>query len=135
MRPIVQFLLSKLSGTDVRMWVASVAVVLVLLIVGGAVKLYDRSRKRFDETVALQARVSDALMGEPSLTGLSLTPTVRMPLWRREPVMIELRGSVPRPGLRQAAVSLVLREVEALGKSCCLQDRIVVAPAGLTGAV
>lgn len=132
MRAIVQFLLSKLSGTDVGIWMAFVAVILSLLVAGLAVRFYTRSRKREDEAIALQMRVSDALMVEPSLTGL--TPTVRLPLWRREPVMIELNGSVPRPGLREAAVNLVLREVEAMGKSCCLQDRIVVAPAGLTGA-
>lgn len=162
MRPIVQFLSSKLSGMGVRVWTrlspvptlfpamapgstpglaagstvvtAFVAVALVLLIVGVAVKLYDRSREREDEAVELQARLSEALMGEPSLTGLPLTPTVRRPLWRRGPVMIDLSGSVPRPGLRQAAVNRILREVDSMGKSCCLQDRIVVAPAGLRGA-
>jgi hypothetical protein len=110
---------------------AFVAVVLMLLIVGVAVKLYDQSRKREDEAVALQARLSDALMLEPSLTGVSLTPTVRMPRWRRGPMMIELAGLVPRPALRQAAVNLVLREVAGTGKGCCLQDRIVVTPARL----
>ncbi len=108
-----------------------VAVVLVLLIVGVAGKLYDRSRKREDEAVALQARLSDALMLEPSLTAVSLTPTVRMPRWRRGPMMIELAGLVPRPALRQAAVNLILREVASTGKSCCLQDRIAIAPARL----
>src|SRR5512132_1481833 len=98
MRAIVQFLFSKLSGTDVGIWMAFVAVMLSLLVAGLAVRFYTRSRKREDEAIALQTRVSDALMVEPSLTGL--TPTVRLPLWRREPVMIELNGSVPRPGLR-----------------------------------
>lgn len=156
MRPIVQFLSSRLSGVGV--WarlspgptlfpamapgsspelgagsgvMAFVAVVLVLLIVGVAVKLYDRSRKREDEAVALQAKLSDTLMLEPSLAGLSLTPTVRMPLWRRGPMMIELAGLVPRPALRQTAINLVLREVASTDKSCCLQDRIVVTPARL----
>ncbi|MDO8477552.1 MAG: hypothetical protein Q7W02_15405 [Candidatus Rokubacteria bacterium] len=45
--------------------------------------------------------------------------------------MIELSGSVPRPALRQAAITLVLREADSIGKSCCLQDRIAVTPARL----
>jgi hypothetical protein len=154
MRPIVQLLSSQVSGPGVRMWaqlsagptpfaamapgvtsdagyvqgnvVAFLALVLLLVAVGVAVKLYDRSRKREDEAVALQARISNVLMVEPSLAGLLLTPTVRMPRWRREPVMIELSGWAPRPALRQAAINLVIREVESMGLSCCLQDRVVV---------
>jgi hypothetical protein len=160
MKPIVQFFFSRLSGPGPRMWAQQslgptplaamtpavtpdvgavdagfmpvvAAVVLLVLIVWSAVKLYDRSRKREEEAVALQARISDALMIELSLSGLSLTPTVRMPLWRRDAVMIELSGSVPRPALRQAAIDLVLREVDSTGKSCTLQDRIAITPARL----
>ena len=159
MRPIVQLFFARLPGPGLRMWaqqslgptplaavtpgstpdfgavdaglVPIAAVVLLVLIVWSAVKLYDRSRKRDEEAVALQAKISDALMVEPSLSGLPLTPTVRMSLWRHDPVMIELSGSVPRPALRQAAIDVVLREVESIGKSCALQDRIAVTSARL----
>ena len=154
MRPMVQFLSSKISAPGMRTWaqlsagptpfaamapgvtsdsgyvsgdvVAFVAVVLLLAAVGVAVKLYDRSRSREDEAMALQAKISNALMVEPSLAGLPLTATVHMPRWRREPVTIVLSGSVSRPALRQAAIDLAIREVESTGKSCCLQDRMVV---------
>jgi hypothetical protein len=154
MRQIVQFLSSKISAPGTRMWaqlsagptpfaamapgvtsdsayvngdvMAFVAVVLLLAGVGVAVKLYDRSRRREVEATALQAKISNALMVETSLAGLPLTPTVQMPRWRREPVTIVLSGSVPRPALRQAAINLAIREVESTGKSCCLQDRMVV---------
>lgn len=159
MRPIVQFFFVRVSGPGLRMWARQslgptplaalmpqstpdvgavdasfmpvAAVVLLVLIVWSAVKLYDRSRKREQEAVALQAKISDALIVEPSLSGLPLTPTVRMPLRRRGPVIIELSGSVTRPALRQAAITLVLREVDSIGKSCALRDRTAVTPARL----
>ncbi len=151
---IAQFFSSKISAPGTRLWtqlsagptpfaamapgvtsdsgyvrgdvMAFVAVVLLLAAVGVAVKLYDRSRRREDEAMALQAKISNALMAEPSLARLPLTPTVRMPRWRRGPAMIELSGWVPRPALRQAAINLVIREVESMGLSCCLQDRVAV---------
>lgn len=107
MRPIVQFFFSRLSGPGLRMWTQQslgptplaamtpgstpnvgavdaglmpiAAVVLLVLIVWSAVKLYDRSRTREEE----------------------------------------------------AAMTLVLREVDSIGKSCALQDRIAVTPARL----
>lgn len=160
MKPIVQFVFARLPGPGLRMWAqqslgptplaamtpastpdvgavdagfvpVAAVVLLLVLAVWSAVKLYDRSRKRDEEAAALQANISDALMVEPSLSGLPLTPTVRMSLWRHDPVMIELRGSVPRPALRQAAIDVALREVDSLGKSCSLLDRIAVTPARL----
>ena len=44
---------------------------------------------------------------------------------------VELSGSVPRPALRQAAIDVVLREVESTGRSCALQDRLAVTSARL----
>ncbi|MBI3105334.1 MAG: hypothetical protein HYY95_07145 [Candidatus Rokubacteria bacterium] len=159
MRPIMQFLFARLPGPGLGMWaqqslgptplaamtpgsapdfgavdaglVPIAAVVLLVLIVWSAVKLYDRSRKPDEEAVALQAKISDALMVQPSLSGLPLTPTVRMSLWRHDPVMIELSGSVPRPTLRQAAIGVALREVDSRGKGCSFLDRIAVTSARL----
>ena len=51
--------------------VATMLVVVVLL--GVAVKLYDLKRKREDEAIAAQARISDALLMEATLAGLPLT--------------------------------------------------------------
>jgi hypothetical protein len=160
MRLIVSCFVSELSGPGPQMWaqqslratlLAAVtpgstpdadavgaglmqvvaSVVLLVVILWSVVTLYDRSRKRAEEAVALQARISDALMLERSLSGFPLTPTVRMPLWGRGQVMVELSGSVPRPALRQAAIDLVLREVDSTGKGCTLQDRIDVMPTRL----
>lgn len=55
---------------------------LVVVLLGVAVKLYDLKRKREDEAVAAQARISDALLMDANLAGLPLTPTAHLPLWR-----------------------------------------------------
>jgi hypothetical protein len=86
------------------------------------------------DAAALQARISDALMVDPMLSRLPLTATVRIPLWNGRPVMVEVSGTTPRAGLRQAAVDLVLREALRAGKSCRLVDRISVDPAMLSHA-
>lgn len=151
MREIVSGFFSKLSALGPQMWARQslaptpvaatpdagavdvglvpvvAAVALLVVILWSAVTLYDLSRRRTEDAVALQARISDALMTERSLSGLAVTPTVRMPLWDRGPVEVELTGSVPRPALRQVAVDLALREVGATGRTCSLQDRIAVA--------
>jgi hypothetical protein len=100
-------------------------VVALLIAVGVMVKLYDLRRKREDEAVALQARLSDALLAEPSLSSLPLVPTVRIPM-RGSPVNIEIVGTVPRPEFRQAAVDLVVREAARSVKSYRVDARISV---------
>ena len=104
------------------------AIILLLLLVGVGVKLYDLKRKREQDAAALQARMSDALMVDPVLSPFPLTPTVRIPLWSGRPVMIEVSGVVPGAGLRQAAVDLALREALRHGRTCRLVDRIAVDP-------
>src|SRR5438876_2032641 len=100
-------------------------VVVLLIAVGVMVKLYDLRRKREDEAVALQARLSDALLAEPSLGSLPLVPTVRIPM-RGSPVTIEIVGTVPRPELRQAAIDFVVREAARSVKSYRVEDRISI---------
>lgn len=103
--------------------------IILLLILGVAVKLYDLKRKRDDEAVAIQARISEALMVDPSLAPLPITATVRLPFWQGSPVMIDLAGTVPWAGLRQVAADLTLREAQKSGKACRLQDLVTVDPA------
>jgi hypothetical protein len=111
------------SGSGAFMVAALVVVLLVA--VGVMVKLYDLRRKREDEAVALQARLSDALLAEPSLSSLPLVPTVRIPM-RGSPVTIEIVGTVPRAELRQAAVDLVVREAARSVKSYRVDARISI---------
>jgi hypothetical protein len=110
------------------------AIVILLLIVGVGVKLYDLKRKQEQDAAALQARISDALMTDPMLSPFPITPTAHIPLWSGKPVMVEVTGTVPGAGLRQAAVDLVLREALRTGRTCRLVDRISVDPGMLKRA-
>ena len=109
--------------------VATMLFLLVLL--GVAVKLYDLKRKREDEAIAAQARVSDALLMDATLAGLPLTPTAHLPLWRGTPLVVEITGAVPRPELREAAVDLARRELGRSRSDFQIEDRIAVDPAPL----
>ena len=89
---------------------ALVFVVGLLAIAGIAVKLYDMKRKRESEGVALQSQLSYALLTEPSLAHLPITPTVHVPFGPRPQAVIALTGTVPTPALREAVLRLVTRE-------------------------
>src|SRR5258705_4423725 len=102
---------------------------LVVVLLGVAVKVYDLKRKREDEAVAAQARISDALLMDANLAGLPLTPTAHLPLWRGTPLVIEIKGAVPRTELRDAAVDVAKREIARSRSDFQIDDRIAVDPA------
>ncbi len=109
--------------------VAILAVVLVLLIgIGVAVKLYDVKRRRVEETAALQAFVSEALMLDRTVTGLPIAAFVSRSLWPRSPVVISVRGSVPTPELRNVVMRLVEGEAFRRQPGALVEDRLMVDP-------
>ena len=105
---------------------AFVFVVALLAMTGIAVKLYDMKRKREDEAVALQARLSDALLIEPLLAHLPITPTVRIPFGQHGQAVITITGTVPMPWFRDAVLQLVNREAAPLTYNYRIEDRLVV---------
>jgi hypothetical protein len=74
--------------------------------------------------------MSDALLEEPRLYGLAVTPTIRLSLWGKPPVTVEISGSVPQPELRELAVQVVMRAMsDHHGPTDFrIEDRIVVNP-------
>ncbi len=110
-----------------------VIVVLVMLALiatlGVAVKASDLKRRRTDAAVALQGRIADALLSDPTLGHLPIAATARVPFWKRSPVTIEVTGPVPTPDLREAAMSLVIGEAFNSGLQFRVEDRISVDPA------
>lgn len=92
------------------------------------IKVYDLYRRREAESLAIQGRISNALLRDPSLSRLPIAAAVSIPLWRGSPVTIEMTGPVPHPNLREAAVHLALREAKASGATISLEDRIIVDP-------
>jgi hypothetical protein len=107
---------------------AFVCVIALLVMVGAAVKLYDMKRKREDEAVAIQARLSDTLLTEPALALLPVTPTVRRPLGWHAQAVITLAGTVPTRALRDAVLQLVNREAASLADNYRIEDRLLVDP-------
>jgi len=106
--------------------VAVVVVLALLAIVGIAVKLYDLKRKREEEALSLQARISDALLLDPSLAGLPVIASASIPRWRRSAPVVEVIGTVPTQQLRDAAVELVKRQLAGLRSGARIEDRVVV---------
>src|SRR3989304_8826081 len=102
---------------------ALVFVIGLLAITGIAVKLYDMKRKREDEGVALQARLSDALLTEPSLARLPITPTVHVSLGPRPQAVIALTGAVPTPALHDAGLGLGIRKASEPVTKSRLENR------------
>ena len=109
----------------------STAIVILLLlgllvIVGIGVKLYDLKRKREAEGVQLQAQISDALLRDPELFGLAVTPTAHVPWWSGTPVHLEVVGRVPTPEARERALRLVEAEARQIRSDVVIADRLEV---------
>ena len=99
---------------------------LLVVLLGVAVKLFDLKRKREEEAVAAQARIADALLMDSTLAALPLTPTAHLPLWKGSPLILEIKGAVPSPELREAAVEVATREIARSRPDFLIEDRISV---------
>jgi hypothetical protein len=108
--------------------IAFVCVMALLIAVGIAVKVFDVKRKRDDEGIALQSRLSDALLSDPALAGVPITPTVYVPFSRRGQVVITLTGAVPSPARRETVLELVNRVATPLEANYGIEDRLIVDP-------
>jgi hypothetical protein len=98
----------------------------LLVVIGVGVKMYDLKRKREMEGVHLQARLSDALMREPDLISLAVTPTAHVPWWSGTPVRLEVSGRVPTGESREQVIRLVDREARQIRPDVTLVDRLQV---------
>jgi hypothetical protein len=101
-----------------------VCVFALIAVIGVAVKLYDLKRKREDQAVALQSRLSDALLNEPLVAHLPVTPTVHVPLGRRGRAIVTLSGKVPSPDLHEVVLRLVNREAASMAYDYRIEDRL-----------
>jgi hypothetical protein len=108
--------------------VVAVAILALLVIIGGAVALHDMKRKHEDEAAALQGLISDALLTDRSLSRMVITPRIQMASWRSGLVTVIVTGAVPTPELREAAIQLVTRKMEESRMSFCIEDRVLVDP-------
>jgi hypothetical protein len=109
--------------------VGGAIVVALLVVTGFLVKMFDLKRRRETEAVHLQAQVADALLRDPILFRLPITPTARVPLWRGTPAVIELAGQVPSEEQRSSVLRTVQEEALRLRSDVQIESRIAVVPA------
>jgi hypothetical protein len=100
----------------------------MVLAISVAVKLFDRHRKREDEALSLQSQISDALLQDPSLVGLPITAFAGGSHWRRSPLVVAITGTVPTPELRDVVMRLVVQELSRRQPGARAEDRLVVDP-------
>jgi hypothetical protein len=105
------------------------SVIAVLVVLGLLIKLLDLKRKRDSEAIVVQARISDAILRDPRLFSLAITPTAHVPLWTGSPVTVEVAGHVPSEDLLQASMELVEREASQLGPDIRIESKVNVEPA------
>ncbi len=107
---------------------------IALLLVVALAKGIDRKRRREDEAVWLQAQIADALLRDRSLASLTLTATAQVPIWTRAPATIEMRGQVPTPQHREAALRLAEQEASRMRSDFRIDDRIAIVPSAAARA-
>jgi hypothetical protein len=105
--------------------VAAAALLAVLVV---AVAVMDLRRKRKAQAIAIEGQIADALMREPRLMGAVVTTMVHVPLTGRTGPMVEVRGEVEYPELREAAVRVVRQELLRHHPEGRIEDRIFVSP-------
>lgn len=100
----------------------------VLLVIAVVGRLLDLRRRREDEALGLQSRVSDALMLEPGLSGLPVTASMHVPLWPRKPPTLEIVGRVPTPDQHELAARVALRTLADRADQVRVEDKVWVDP-------
>ena len=97
-----------LLGAGVVVGVAIVTVIGILLL--------EAQRRRDENATAFQSRLAEPISRELGLAGVSVLPTVRIPLWTgaTRPAVIRLSGRVPSRDIRDRVVRLVEREAARL---------------------
>jgi hypothetical protein len=94
------------------------------------VLLLEAQRRRDQRAVAFQDRLAGPISRELGMAGVSVLPTVHIPIWSAatRPAVIQLAGEVPSRELRDRVVRLVEREARGL-RYFRIEDRIRVTPA------
>ena len=115
------------SGGSAELYGTLLIVGLVVL-VGVAVKLYDRRRKRQDEAIQLQAQVSDALLRDPRLVNVPIVVTAHVPTFGHGPAVLDVSGQVPTRDLHDVALRVVDQEASRIRPDVMLENRLAVVP-------
>jgi hypothetical protein len=105
--------------------------VALFVVVAAIAKVHEVRRRREDEGLVLQARLSDVLLMDPRLSGVAVVPTVRVPVRKGSPVRIEVSGNVPSPEVRERALRVIRQEATRFAQYALdveVDDRLSVLP-------
>lgn len=102
-----------------------VAAVAVLVILGALGRVHVLRDRRAAAAIAVQGEIADALLRDPALLGLSLTPTARVRGWGSR-VTVKVAGDVPSRALRKAALRAAERGAAELLVRVRIKSRIRV---------
>ena len=91
--------------------------------------LLEAQRRRDQRAVSFQDRLAEPIARELGQAGVSVLPTVRIPLWSAatRPAVIQLVGQVPSRDLRDRVVRIVEREAILL-HYFRIEDRLRITP-------
>ena len=108
---------------------ASGAFVGLAVVTAVAVSMLEAQRRRDRQAAVFQDRLAAPIARELGYTGVSVLPTVRIPLLSAatRPAVIRLEGQVPSYDLRDRVIRLVEREAMRL-RYFRIEDRIRIAP-------
>src|SRR5262249_2521977 len=105
---------------------AVLALVVVFVILAVSVKLSDQNRRRREEAVALEARLSEPLLLDASLSNSPIVASVHMPLFRKYPPVVEVNGKAPTEEVKAIALQRIERELA--GREARIEDHVIVDP-------
>ena len=109
---------------------AGIAVGIGVVTVLGVV-LLEAQRRRDERATAFQNLLAEPISHELGLAGVSVLPTVKIPLWKgaTRPAVIQLSGRVPTREIRDRVIRLVEREASRL-QYYRIEDRIRIERLG-----
>ncbi len=91
-------------------------------------KLQDLRKAREEQTVELEARISDALLASEAFVGSTVVPSVHVPFWGRTPATIKLFGKVRSSRMEQSALHLAEQAASRIRSDVVVEDRMVIVP-------
>ena len=99
----------------------------LIVILAAIAKYRDLRNRREADALALQSRLTDALLTDQMLHGFGVIPTVHISLSGSR-ATVELTGHVLSPKAREQVLRAVKREAQSIWAEVRIQDELLVLP-------
>lgn len=104
--------------------VIALLTLVVVLVVGAAIWLFDLESRREAEAEDLEERVAVAV--HESVRDAAVRPVAYLPPSTRAPAVVEIHGRVPSHHVRTAVLRAAERALSRIRPDCRLHDRLAV---------